>query len=92
MLSGPMPETPTTGDLFKAKAILDGEVNVAVDAYLATPDMGPYPIAKGYRLDIAAAVEASDFAQKSLADAGLDDDQRRNAVRTAILLARPVKG
>ena len=87
-----MPDTPTTGELFKAKAILDDEVNVAVDAYLATPDMGPFPIAKGYRLDVAAAVEAGQFARDMLAEPDMSGDQRRKAVRTAILLARPVKG
>ena len=64
---------------------------VAADAYLATPDMGPFPIAKGYRIDIAAAVEASAFARSVMADPGADEVFRRKAVRTAILLARPVK-
>ena len=54
-----MADSQTTGELFKAKAILDDEVDTAADAYLATPDMGPFPIAKGYRIDIAAAVPAT---------------------------------
>ena len=54
--------------------------------------MGPFPIAKGYRIDIAAAVGASEFTKRRLAEEGLGDDHRRKAVRTAILLARPTKG
>lgn len=87
-----MPETPTTGELFKAKAILDDEVIVAVDAYLATPDMGPFPIAKGYRLDVAAAVEASPFVMKTMASSETTEQLKRAAVRKAFVLARPVKG
>ena len=87
-----MADTPTTGELSKAKAILDDEVNVAVDAYLATSDMGPFPIAKGYHINIAAAVQAGEFARRTMASGETTDHLKRAAVRTAILLARPTKG
>ncbi|MFK5596786.1 hypothetical protein ACFZ8E_07250 [Methylobacterium sp. HMF5984] len=81
---------PTTGELFKIKAVTDDEVNVAVDAYLAAPDMGPFPIAEGYRIDIDAAVKASNFATLVVSDDHASPAQKAKAVRTAILLARPV--
>ena len=85
-----MADTSTTGELYKAKAILDDEVNVAVDAYLATPDLKRFSIAKGYRLDVAAAVENS-FARHVLETPSATEERKRIAVRTAILLARPSK-
>ena len=86
-----MPDLPTTGDLFKAKAVTDDELTIAADAYLATPDMGPFPIAKGYRIDIAAAVEANTHAKGMVARADVEERSKRSAVKSAILLARPTK-
>ncbi len=43
-------------------------------------------------LDLAGAVAASKFAVDMLADPKIKDPSKRSAVRTAILLARPVKG
>lgn len=47
---------PTVGEVFKAKAVTDDEVNAAVEAYLANPETGALPIADGYSLNPAAAV------------------------------------
>ncbi|MGV7034828.1 hypothetical protein [Methylobacterium symbioticum] len=88
-----MPEQiPTTGDLVKAKAITTDEVEAAVDALLAKPDTGPYPVGGGYLLDLAAAVKAHQPSAAALADPDRPEKFRRTMARTAILLARPVKG
>jgi hypothetical protein len=43
-----MATDPTTGDLYKAKAVSSDEIDAAVDAILARPDVGAYPIGGGY--------------------------------------------
>jgi hypothetical protein len=45
---GGMATDPTTGDLYKAKAVSSDEIDAAVDAILARPDVGAYPIGGGY--------------------------------------------
>ncbi|MBB2964677.1 hypothetical protein FHU13_005095 [Methylobacterium sp. R2-1] len=47
---------PTVGELFKAKAVTDEQVNAAVEAFQADPASDAHPIADGYVLDLAAAV------------------------------------
>ena len=86
-----MVEAPTTSDLFETRAISYDEVNAAADAYLVRPARGLVPIAKDYLLDIAAAVEACEFARWAMASGAATDHMRRAAVRTAILMARPVQ-
>ncbi|MDV2988098.1 UNVERIFIED_CONTAM: hypothetical protein Q9R58_27735 [Methylobacteriaceae bacterium AG10] len=49
---------PTVGDLFKAKSVIDSEVNATVEAYLAKPETDAYPIADDYMLDPGAAVRS----------------------------------
>lgn len=81
----------TVGELFKAKAILEADVEAATQAYLADPTTGAHPLGDGFRLDLAAAV--GDYKRApELQDLSLNPGQRRGIVRTAILLARPVKG
>ena len=87
-----MAETPTTGELFKAKAILNEDVDAAVDAFMADPTLTAFLMGDGYVLDLAAAVQANPFAKRMLADPAMRDALKRTAVRAAILLARPVKG
>ncbi len=84
-----MAESQTTGERFEAKAILDDEANTAVDADLATPDMGPFPVEKAYRIDLAAAVEAGRLARDVLPKPAISDDQTRITVRAAVLLESP---
>ena len=91
MLIGAMAENPTTGDLFKAKAITSDEVDAAVDAVLAKPEIGAYPIGGGYLLDLGVATKAHKPTVAALADLGGNVKHRRIMVRTAILLARPEK-
>ncbi|GJD97338.1 hypothetical protein [Methylobacterium iners] len=82
---------PTAGEFFKAKAILEEDLVAAVEAYMDNPLKGAHRLASGYTLDLAAAVHASPFAVGMLADPEIKDASKRSAVRTAILLARPVK-
>ena len=78
----------TLGDLHKAKAFTPGELDAAVDAYMADPATGEYAIGT-YTLDLAAAVLASTYATDLLAVSGKSDRSRRQAVKTALLLGTP---
>jgi cell division septation protein DedD len=82
---------PTTGDLLKANAIASNEVDAAVDAALAQPGVGHYPIGGGYLLDLDAAIKAHKPLQAKLTDLHRPEKLKREIVRTAILLARPEK-
>ncbi|MCY1644786.1 hypothetical protein [Methylorubrum sp. SL192] len=82
---------PTVGELFKAKAVTDDEVNAAVEAYLADPETNAHPIADGYSLDLGAAVAGHGWASQVVANRESSPGLKRAAVRTAILLARAQK-
>ncbi|PXW51316.1 hypothetical protein [Methylobacterium sp. B4] len=44
-----MPDpNPTVGEIFKAKAVTDDEVNAAVEVYMSNAETGAHPIAEGY--------------------------------------------
>ncbi|QDI81055.1 hypothetical protein E8E01_11720 [Methylorubrum populi] len=87
-----MPDpNPTVGELFKAKAVTDEQVNAAVEAYLATPDTSEHPIADGYSLDLGGAVAGHRWASEVVANTEATENLKRAAVRTAILLARAEK-
>lgn len=86
-----MPESPTVGELFKAKAVTDDQVNAAVDAYLAKPETDAHPIADGYVLDLGAAVTGHLWASEVVASPEASPGLKRAATRTAILLARARK-
>jgi hypothetical protein len=43
-----MTENPTTGDLYKAKAILEADVVAAVDAFMADPTTTAFLFGDGY--------------------------------------------
>lgn len=73
-----MSQGPTVGELFKAKTVLDEQVEAAVDAVLAD----------GYVLDLPAAMKAHAPTAKALADTNAGEKHRRVMVRTGILLAR----
>ncbi|BAU92448.1 hypothetical protein MPPM_3843 [Methylorubrum populi] len=83
--------SPSVGELFKAKAVTDEQVSALVDAVLAGKLDERAELAEGYALDVAAAVKASLFATSVLADETSKPGARRNAVRTAVLLARAEK-
>ena len=88
----PMAENPTTGELFKAKVILEADVVAAVEAVFAGQATDAYPIKDGYTLDLLAAIEGNPAARAGLVAEGVSVAYRRNLARTAILLARPTKG
>jgi hypothetical protein len=81
----------TFGDLYKAKSITDGDLEAAVDAYFLDPTSSLFVMGEGHGVDLAAAVSASLFATEMAADPKRKLASRRAAVRSAILLARPVK-
>ncbi|MFE1597508.1 hypothetical protein [Methylobacterium sp. ID0610] len=83
-----MADQRTLGELLKANLVSDEDLNAAVSGYLADPTLGPRQIADGITLDITAAVLANRWATDVLADEEMSEAARRNAVRTAILLAR----
>ncbi|SOR29797.1 protein of unknown function [Methylorubrum extorquens] len=80
--------SPTVGELFKAKAVTDDEVNAAVDAYHADPGTTAHPIAGGYSIDLGAAVAGHGWASQVVANPESSPGLKRAATRTAILLAR----
>lgn len=80
---------PTVSELRKTSDVTDDEITAAVDAVLADLVTEAYPLAKGWTLDLVSAIAAHKASQ----DALLTDREpyKRNMVRTAILLAHPVK-
>lgn len=86
-----MANDPTFGELYKAKAIVETDLDAAVEAFMADPSLTAFLMGGGYTADLAAAVTASSFAAEMIADPVIKPQSKRNAVRTAILLARPVK-
>ncbi|MGX9981107.1 hypothetical protein [Methylobacterium fujisawaense] len=76
----------------EAKAVTDDNVNAAVDAVLADRATEAYVLTDEYALNLNAAVQASTFASLILKNVHASQSQKRDAVRTAILLAHPVKG
>ena len=79
----------TTGELYKAKAIREADVQAAVDAYMADPATTAFLFGDGYQIDLAEAVSSHEWAKVTVANKDTTDHLRRAAVRTAILLARP---
>ena len=79
--------SPTVGELFKAKAVTDEQVNAAVETYLSDLEAGIFPIADGYVVDVDAAVVKHLWASHVLANHEASLGLKRAAVRTAILLA-----
>ena len=83
--------SPTVGELFKAKAVTDEQVNAAVEVYLSDLEVSIFPIADGYVVDVDAAVVKHLWASHVLANDEASPSLKRAAVRTAILLARAQK-
>ncbi|CAO4173176.1 hypothetical protein [Methylorubrum extorquens] len=83
--------SPTVGELFKAKAVTDDEVNAAVEAYLTDFEAGIVPIADGYVVDVDGAVVKHLWASHVIANDESGPGLKRAAVRTAILLAKAQK-
>lgn len=85
-----MASNPTVSELRKTAEISDDEINAATDAVLADLATEAYPLAKGWALDLVEMLRTNAAASEAL-----KTDKaawKRNMVRTAILLAHPVKG
>ncbi|SFL82069.1 hypothetical protein [Methylobacterium pseudosasicola] len=85
-----MANNPTVADPFKSKSVTDEEVDAAVDAVLADLATESFPLAKGWTIDLVETIRTNTTAAEAL-----KTDKpawKRNMVRTAILLAHPVKG
>ena len=85
-----MATNPTVSELRKVAAISDQEIDAAVDAVLANLTTEAYPLAKGWTLDLVETIRTNERAAEAL-----KTDKaawKRNMVRTAILLAHPVRG
>lgn len=77
----------TAGDSYKAKLLTATALDAAIAAYLADPSK-PVVLEIGKaRLDVAAAVLAHHWSAEELAVESANPARRRNAVKTAILLA-----
>ena len=80
----------TVSELRKVAEISDQEIDAAVDAVLADLATEAYPLAKGWTLDLVETIRTNERAAEAL-----KTDKaawKRNMIRTAILLAHPVKG
>ena len=86
-----MAEKPTTGELYKAKALIEDDVAAAVDAFMAAPSTTDFLFGDGYRIDLAEAVRSHEWASVTVDNKDATEHLKRVAVRTAILLARPGK-
>ena len=69
--------------------ISDQEIGAAVDAVLAELATDAYPLAKGWTLKLVETVRTNTRAAEALTTD--KPAWKRNMVRTAILLAHPVK-
>ena len=87
-----MATNPRDSYLRKTTAISDVEVGAAIDAYVANPKAARFRFSSGYEMDVAAAVEAHLPAKAAVGDPDRSAKFKRNMIRTAILLAHPVKG
>jgi len=83
-------EPPTVSELRKAAEITDQEIDAAVDVVLADLATEAYPLAKGWTLDLVETLRTNTRAAEALTTDM--SAWKRNMVRTAILLAHPVKG
>ncbi|MER2269091.1 hypothetical protein [Methylobacterium oxalidis] len=84
-----MAETPTIGELFKAKEIGEEEVDAAITGYLAGALDEVVVFADTYRVNVAAAVKAVPKLRDRAHDPDASEFLKRIAVRTALMLARP---
>ncbi|WP_123834320.1 hypothetical protein [Methylobacterium currus] len=77
----------TGGEAYRAKLLADNALDSAIAAYLADPSKPTVLEVGKHRLDITATVLAHPWSMEELAVEGASPARRRNAVRTAVLLA-----
>jgi hypothetical protein len=85
-----MTDTPTIDTLHRLGRVTDEQIDVAVEDFLNDPVPGARPLADGIAIDVCAVMAANPYAREVLAARDTSEAQMRMAVRTAILLARPV--
>lgn len=78
---------PTVADLYETRAVTDAHLNDAIDVYLSGIPTDSYVLPGGHVLNLRAAIEASKLAREIRDDVEASELRRRNAVRSAILLA-----
>jgi hypothetical protein len=76
----------TGGEAYKQKLLTDDTLDAAISACLADPSKPAVDVGKG-SIDVAAAVLAHQWSADELAVKDATPAQRRNAVKTAVLLA-----
>ena len=77
----------TGGNLYREGLLTDDARDAAISAYLADPS-APVVVEVGKgSIDVAAAVLANAYSTEVLAREGLTEPQRRQAVKTAVLLS-----
>lgn len=77
------------GDAYKQKLVPAEEIDAAVSAYLTDRTALTTVTVDGKHIDVAAAVLAQPYTIEVLVREDATPMQKRQAVRTAILLARP---
>ena len=83
-------EVPPLSDEPQAQHVVHvGDLDGAVDAFLANPKASVLMVSEGRTVDVGAVVRADDYASRALAGLNASRAHRRMAVRTAILLAKP---
>ena len=85
-------EIPSVGDLRRKSEVTDDEIDAAADAYVANPKAAPFRFASGHEVDLDAAVHAYPPTVAAVGDPDRRPKVKWTMVRTAILLAHPVKG
>ena len=60
-----MANDPTFGDLYKAKAIVEADLESAVDAFMADPSLTAFIMGEGYALDPHDALSASPLLRRA---------------------------
>ncbi|TNC07339.1 hypothetical protein FF100_32600 [Methylobacterium terricola] len=77
----------TGGEAYKQKLITDDALDAAIAAYLADPSKPVVLVIGDKRLDVAAAVLAHQWSADELAVGDATPARRRNAGKTAVLVA-----
>ena len=85
-------EISSVGDLRRKSDVTDEEIDAAADAYVANPKAASSRFASGHEVDVDAAVHAYSRSVEAVAKSDQTRMFKWTMVRTAILLAHPVKG
>lgn len=81
----------SVGDLLQARMITQANLDAAIDAFLANPMIGPFELASGCTIDLTAVVKADRHATATFKEPTARLGSRRAAVKSALLLARPLE-